>query len=313
MVKPLVSIMLITYNQEHFITDAIESFLMQKCSFPFEIVIGDDASSDNTQKIIKDYYSRFPLIIKPILNPMNLGPLRNAINVLEQCAGKYIALCEGDDYWTDPDKLQIQIDFLENNSDYVLSYHNVIAINVSDDKRTRNEIQQEIYRKDPKEIPVGHPTHTSSMVFRNVIRTYPTDIDKIISGDSYLQFVLARFGKSTFQREIYPNIRRRHPQSIWSYKTQEYKIEQGIILYEKLLEIAISKEEIEYLNRLLIKSRIIYYYFLCSTHKKKESLTYFKKTLVAAWSKKKFWFFILFNLSQLPPAAGIYKYFKSTV
>ena len=225
--------MVITYNQEQFISDAIDSFIEQKCNFPLEIVIGDDCSTDNTQNIIREFSSKYPTLIKPILNPVNLGPLPNAINVLEHCTGKYIALCEGDDFWIDPLKLQKQVDFLEQNNEYVLSFHNVIAINVIDDKRTRTEIKQELFKRKPEEIPVEHPTHTSSMLFRNVIRNFPGDFNKIISGDSYLQFVLARYGKSIFQKNIYPNVRRRHPQSVWSYKDQEYKIEQGIYLYEK--------------------------------------------------------------------------------
>lgn len=295
----VVSIMVITYNHEQFISDAIEGFLIQKCNFPVEIIIGDDCSTDSTQKIIKEYYSKFPTTIKPILNSTNLGPLKNAINVLKHCTGKYVALCEGDDFWIDPLKLQKQVDFLEQNPEYVLSFHNVIAINVTDDKRTRSELEQELLKKKPEDIPVGHPSHTSSMVFRNVIKSFPSDIDKIISGDSFLQFVLARYGESTFQKEIYPNVRRRHPQSIWSYKSEEYKIEQGIYLYEKLLEIAINQKEVKYLNKILIKNRTRYIKFLWSNHKKRESIATLKKTIKEAWTNNLFWFYVFYNFSHL--------------
>ena len=313
MVEPVVSIMVITYNQEQFISDAIESFLKQKCKFPLEIVIGDDCSTDNTQNVIKEYQTKFPDLIKPILNPVNLGPLTNAINVLEHCTGKYIALCEGDDFWIDPLKLQKQVDFLEQNNDYVLSFHNVIAINVIDDKRTRSELEQELFKKQPEEIPVEHSTHTSSMLFRNVIRNFPGDFDKIISGDSYLQFLLARYGKSTFQKNIYPNIRRRHPQSVWSYKSQEYKIEQGIVLYEKLLEIAINQKEVQYLSKILIKHRIQYVKFLCSNRRKMEGIVTLKKTIKEAWKRKLFWFLLAYNITRLPLISGFYLFFHSRV
>ena len=309
----LVSVWMITYNHEKYISEAIESVLMQKTDFDYEIIIGEDCSTDNTKAILKEYEKKYPHLIKVIYQDHNVGAMRNAFEfTFPRCHGKYIACLEGDDFWIDPLKLQKQVDFLEQHTEYVLSFHNVLSVNVIDDKRTKREFEMEVFSKKPEEIPVGHPSHTSSMVFRNVIRIFPTDIDKLISGDSYLQFVLARFGKSTFQRDIYPNIHRRHPQSIWSYKTQEYKIEQGIILYEKLLEIAISKEELVYLNRLLIKNRILYFLFLFNNHKKKKSLTYFKETLIAAWSNKLLMFFILFNLIQLPPLSGIYKYFKRT-
>jgi len=309
--EPVVSIMFITYNQEQFISDAIESFLKQKCKFPLEIVIGDDCSIDNTQNIIKEYYSKYPNLIKPILNPTNLGPLTNAINVLEHCTGKYIALCEGDDFWIDPLKLQKQVDFLEQHLDYVLSFHNVIAVNVIDDKRTRTELEQELFKKKPEEIPVEHPTHTSSMLFRNVIRNFPGDFNKIISGDSYLQFILARYGKSMFQKNIYPNVRRRHPQSIWSYKDQEYKIEQGIYLYERLLEIAINQNEVKYLNKILIKHRIRYVKFLWTNHRKAESIVTMKKTIKEAWIYKLFCYLLAYIITTLPLFSAAYKVLKN--
>lgn len=303
--------MVITYNHEQYISDTIEGFLIQKCNFPIEIVIGDDCSTDNTQKIITEYCSKFPAIIKPILNPINVGPLKNAINVLEQCTGKYIALCEGDDYWIDPLKLQKQVDFLEQNQEYVLSFHNVIAVNVIEDKRTRREIELEVFKKEPEEIPVGHPTHTSSMLFRNVIKSFPSDIDKIISGDSFLQFILSRYGKNTFQKNIYPNVRRRHPQSIWSYKSEQYKLEQGIYLFEKLLEIAINQKETKYLNKILIKNRTRYINFLWSNHKKRESILYLKKTAKQAWTNKLFLYLIFYNIVHIPLISSFYRYIKN--
>jgi glycosyltransferase involved in cell wall biosynthesis len=309
--EPLVSIMVITYNQEQFISDAIESFIEQKCKFPFEIVIGDDCSADNTQNIIREYSSKYPTLIKPILNPVNLGPLPNAINVLEHCTGKYIALCEGDDFWIDPLKLQKQVDFLEQNNEYVLSFHNVIAVNVIDDKRTRTEIKQELFKTKSEEIPVEHPTHTSSMLFRNVIRNFPGNFDKIISGDSYLQFILARYGKSTFQKNIYPNIRRRHPQSVWSYKDQEYKIEQGIFLYEKLLDIAINQKEVKYLNKILIKHRIRYVKYLWTNLRKRESVVALKRTIKEAWKNRLFCYLLAYIIATLPLVSAVYKFFKN--
>jgi glycosyltransferase involved in cell wall biosynthesis len=309
--EPVVSIMVITYNQEQFISDAIESFLEQKCKFSLEIVIGDDCSTDNTQNIIRDFGSKYPNLIKPILNPVNLGPLPNAINVLEHCTGKYIALCEGDDFWVDPLKLQKQVDFLEQNNDYVLSFHNVIAVNVIDDKRTRAEIKQELFKRTPEEIPAEHPTHTSSMLFRNVIRNFPGDFNKIISGDSYLQFVLARYGKSTFQKNIYPNVRRRHPQSVWSYKDQEYKIAQGIYLYEKLLEIAINQNEVKYLNKILIKHRIRYVKFLWTNGRKREYVDTLKKTIKEAWVHRLLCYLSAYIIITLPLVSTAYRSLKN--
>ena len=120
--KPLVSICVLTYNHENFVKEAIESFLMQRVNFDIEIVIHDDASTDQTQAILKKYDNDYPNLFKLLLQSENqksklgggMGPRFN----YPRAKGKYIALCEGDDYWTDPLKLQKQVDFLEGNEEY---------------------------------------------------------------------------------------------------------------------------------------------------------------------------------------------------
>jgi len=121
-VKPLVSVVCITYNQENFIKDALDGLAVQKTDFPFEIIIGDDKSTDNTPKIILKYADKYPDIIKPILRPKNLGVNKNFVAMLKEASGKYIAFCEGDDYWIDPNKLQLQIDYMENHPKCDLVY-----------------------------------------------------------------------------------------------------------------------------------------------------------------------------------------------
>ena len=123
---PLVSIRSLVYNQEKYIAQALDGFLMQQTNFPFEIVVHDDASTDKTANIIRDYEAKYPQIIKPIYETENQyskhdGSLSRAIN--SGCRGKYIALCEGDDYWTDAFKLQKQLDFLKEHPDYSMCFH----------------------------------------------------------------------------------------------------------------------------------------------------------------------------------------------
>ena len=120
--KPIVSICCITYNHGKFIADCLNGFLKQKTSFPFEIVISDDCSTDNTKKIIDTYVSKYPAIFKDVSPSKNLGSIKNFYHVLEKASGKYIALCEGDDYWIDENKLQMQVDFLEGNPEYGMCY-----------------------------------------------------------------------------------------------------------------------------------------------------------------------------------------------
>ena len=108
-----VSVCMIAYNHQEFISQALDSILQQKTNFPFEIIIGDDNSKDDTGKICRAYAAKFPGQIKYFHREKNMGMMPNMIDILNCCDGKYIALCEGDDYWTDEKKLQTQADFLE--------------------------------------------------------------------------------------------------------------------------------------------------------------------------------------------------------
>lgn len=110
-----VSICCLTYNHEGLIEHALKSFAEQKTDFDFEVVVGDDCSTDNTQQVVKDFISNNSLRVVTLFNKENTGTLKNFANVVEHCQGKYIAICDGDDYWTDPFKLQKQVDFMEQH------------------------------------------------------------------------------------------------------------------------------------------------------------------------------------------------------
>ena len=129
--KKMVSVVMPTYNHEKYIARAIESILSQKTDFEYELVIGDDASSDRTQEIIWHYASQYPDKIKVICRKKNLGALKNSIGIIRKCQGKYLATCEGDDYWIDNEKLQKQVDFMEANPEYSMCYTAVKLISDS--------------------------------------------------------------------------------------------------------------------------------------------------------------------------------------
>jgi glycosyltransferase involved in cell wall biosynthesis len=118
----MLSVFMLVYNQEGFISQTLESILHQKTSFPFNIVIGEDCSTDNTRAIIEAYKKQYPDKIKVISSSQNVGLINNFIRTVNYCDGKYIAICDGDDFWTDEHKLQMQIDFLENHSDYSIVF-----------------------------------------------------------------------------------------------------------------------------------------------------------------------------------------------
>lgn len=124
---PDVSVAMLTYNHEKFIAQAIESVLMQETEYNFKIILADDKSTDSTRKIILEYQRKYPEKIKLILQSTNVGATKNNISLLENIEGLYIAALEGDDFWTDPLKLQKQVEFLENNLDYGLVRTNVEA------------------------------------------------------------------------------------------------------------------------------------------------------------------------------------------
>lgn len=131
-----VSVCVPTFNHEKYIAQMLEGALNQQTTFQYEIVIGDDASTDHAPPIIQDYARRFPEKIRACLHPKNLGPSEprefggrnNVLFLLKACQGEYVALCEGDDYWTDPFKLQAQVDFLDKYPDFSICHHNLEVI-----------------------------------------------------------------------------------------------------------------------------------------------------------------------------------------
>ena len=139
----LLSINTLTYNHEKYIAQCIEGILMQKTNFAFELLIHDDASTDNTAAIIKEYEKKYPKIIKPIYqteNQWSKGIKNSATYQYPRAKGKYIAICEGDDYWIDENKLQMQVDFLENNPEYGMCYTKAKQYNQSMQKFNKKSI-----------------------------------------------------------------------------------------------------------------------------------------------------------------------------
>ena len=133
-----VSIAMITYNHERFLKEALDSILCQKTNFPFEVVIGEDCSMDNTRKIVQEYEEKYPDIIKPLYHKKNKGMIGNVYEVLMNCTGEYIAFLEGDDYWTDINKLQKQVDFLDVNKDYFMVAHECSMVDIEGKEIEKN-------------------------------------------------------------------------------------------------------------------------------------------------------------------------------
>ena len=196
---PKVSVYCITYNHGPFIAQALDSFLAQQTTFDVEIVVGDDASRDNTQAVLLDYQRRFPGKIKLLLNQTNRGAIHNFIDTYHACRGGYVATCEGDDYWTDPLKLQKQADFLDRHPDFSMCFHNA-------DVRTDNNSEPPYLLNPPDQKAVttlqdliGEKETwfmaTASILLRKTfLPVLPAWIAESKSGDIPLNILLAQRG-----------------------------------------------------------------------------------------------------------------------
>ena len=217
--KPKVSILCLTYNHHRYIKKAIDSFLMQKTDFEYEILIHDDASTDNTQKVIKEYEKKYPKIIKSILRKKNLYSqgIRGLSfkYLLPKAKGKYVAICEGDDYWTDENKLQLQVDFLDKHPDHSICFHPVKV------KYEDNKYPEEVFPSitgsknfSLTRLLKHNFIQTNSVVYRKLNYKNIT-MENIMPGDWYLHIFHAKYGKIGFINRPM-SVYYRHSKGIWS-------------------------------------------------------------------------------------------------
>ncbi len=200
-----VSICCAAYNHEKYIKQTLDGFLMQKTNFEFEVIINDDASPDGTADIIREYAERYPEIIKPIYqteNQLSKGVVISRDILFANSSGEYIAICEGDDYWTDPNKLQKQVDFLDNNPDYIGCVHKYITVDKNSEPTNLLTFgyYEESGRYTLEDLEKGElPSQFASFVFRNIIfdkdKKYPESFVKPkIAGDVKLCLYLLNYG-----------------------------------------------------------------------------------------------------------------------
>lgn len=193
--KPKLSVCMITYNHAEYIEQAIESVLFQSTRFPVELVIGEDASSDGTAtKIRRFLLNPTPVKIRARFNSKNLGMLENFVRTLSECDGDYVALLEGDDYWTDASKLQQQVDFLELNPEFSICYHPVDVLR--DNRLETDTLTLNVHDVSGiRELAKGNFMHTCSVVFRaRLFDKFPDSFFSSSVGDYFLHMLNARFG-----------------------------------------------------------------------------------------------------------------------
>lgn len=220
--RPMVSVFCMVYNHENYLRECLDGFLTQKCNFDFEIVVGEDNSKDNSRSILLEYAKKYPGKFKLLLNEKNIGAVQNQILVFENCTGKYIAMCEGDDYWTEPNKLQKQVEFLEQKHEFIACFHNARVIN-SINGQTYNHHDWEFER----EVPLmellklgGYSFPTASLTFRNYGQFSASF--KHSAGDMEILLALVIGGKFYFSPEIMA-VYRRHCNGVYSGLKQNQK------------------------------------------------------------------------------------------
>lgn len=230
--KPLVSVLVQTYNHENYIKECLDGILMQQVDFDYEILLSEDDSSDNTRAICIEYADKFPTKIRLFLHDRSNNIKINGqptgrycfIWNMQYAKGKYIALCDGDDYWKDPLKLQKQIDFLEVNQSYVLSCHNASIINEKKEEIRKSKLSI-YYQRDfsSDDLIITVQILTLSMCFRNVINFFPTEFFKALNGDRFLMSMLGIKGKAKYQKNITPAVYRIHNKGMWSIMAKEFQ------------------------------------------------------------------------------------------
>ncbi|WP_055448900.1 glycosyltransferase [Lacinutrix mariniflava] len=249
MIKPLVSIAVLTYNHEQFIAQAIDSFLAQETTFDFEIVIGDDASTDNTQKILKAFQEKNPNKFNITYHKKNIGMVPNFVNVINSCKGKYIAFCEGDDFMLDTKKLEIQASFLETNSDYAICFHEAkiydqTKLELIDDNIT--SAAKEDYNLD--DFSKGNFMHTPTVMIRNDF-TLPEAFSTLPIGDWPLYVSVLKDRKIKKLKKVM-SVYRVHEKSSWSSKSEVFRWKTSVTVINYILDnIALSDSQQKGLKR----------------------------------------------------------------
>lgn len=273
MILPVVSVCIITYNHEKFIRQCLQGVVMQKTNFPFEVIIGEDCSTDNTRSIVREFEAAYPEIIRPIYHARNVGGARNGYEFCyPRLSGKYVAICEGDDYWTDPYKLQKQVDFLEQNPDFVMCFHRVDSVDENNHFLNAQQTADKplVYTKDDI-FHISIPT--LSVVFKKCFATIPPEMFKAKSGDTFLFGLLARYGKAVdlgFMGATY----RKHKGGVYSPKKLVDQFRQAIETRKLMQQCTLfASEQKKEIRKEILKRKFFYCkYFL----KKNELLNSFK-------------------------------------
>lgn len=276
---PVVSIICCTYNHEPFIRQCLDGFMMQKTDFSFEVLIHDDASTDNTAEIIREYELKYPDKIFPIYateNKYSKGIDIFSQILLPKAKGKYIAICEGDDYWTDPLKLQKQVDFLERNQDYILCSHMCDRLDNETGEYKSNSSNQDITYSLSDLLNGEWYYQTLSVLFRRNSLSMNSIMKYEVVTDTVLIYELLRFGGYGMLFKDAMGVYRWHSSGVWSMismnamREQEFKVrfsiykvvpnKESAILVLGIWKKALSRRWLIAHQSIMIKSILIFFH-----------------------------------------------------
>lgn len=285
---PIVSICCQTYNHKDFIEEALESFLMQKTDFPIEILLRDDASTDGTAEICKEYAHKYPDIINLLAYEENQWQkgVRPFIDNVKRAKGKYIAICEGDDYWTDPNKLQRQVDCLKKNKEYsgVAAKSNVFY---TDTKKKHINVNHNKSTITIQDLQKGLHFQTATLLFRSELTKHFENLP-ILSGDKYLFLLVASYGKIHMFQDVM-TVYRKHPGGLSHFVTST-QILTDVLIADKIKkhseDFLPNEYKIHILEKVFLASSVIYFSDLIKTTK-----IYFRITLFNKMEHSRFWYF----------------------
>lgn len=245
-ITPTVSVVMITYGHEDYIEESINGVLSQNYNSSIELIISDDCSPDNTelivQKIIDEHLNGH--WIKYIKHSKNKGAIPNFAWAISEAKGKYIAICEGDDYWSDTLKLQKQVDFLQQNENYSMCFHNVDEVDAEGKMISEKIVQSEIEEKDYtiEDLSKGNFIHTPSVVFRKNIQKLPDFFIFSPLGDYPLHMINASYGTIKYFPDTMAVYR--VGTGIWSSQTRIFKIINTLFTLKLMISHFSSDTEI---------------------------------------------------------------------
>ena len=258
--NPKVSISLVTFNHEKFIAQAIESILLQEVDFSYEIIIGEDFSSDKTREIVIEYQKQYPDKIRLILPEENLGSYGQKIFVqtLQACRGEYIAILDGDDYWTSPYKLQQQVYFLDNHPECAICFHDVTTVfeDKSRTSRRYNDFEPPAFSSIENILKSNFIPTCSTMYRRGLFDEFPEWYCDTVCGDWVLHILNARHGKIGYINQSLA-VYRVHSNGLFSSMKKNQQLKEAIKCYKLL------NEYLDFEYNYIIKSEEIYRSLSC--------------------------------------------------